>query len=471
MTPRDALDRLRDRLGPSGLLTAPEDMEPFLMEWRGRKHGNGLAVARPASTEEVAFTVATCAEAGIPIVPQGGNTGLVGGSIPDAGTELVLSLSRMNRIRRMDPLDFTVTVEAGCVLQQVQEAAASVDRLFPLSLGAEGSCQIGGNLASNAGGILTIRYGNARDLVLGLEVVLPDGRVWEGLNALRKNNTGYDLKDLFIGSEGTLGVITAATLKLFPRPRRREVALLGVPSPDAAIELLSILRAATSDALTAFELMPRNGIDFALRHVTGTIDPLQGRHPWYVLLEVASGTDDETLRETLETALGEAVEAGLVEDAVLAASDEQSKRLWFIREAIVEAQKHEGGSIKHDISIPVSRVAEFIARGTELVEALVPGIRPVPFGHVGDGNIHFNLTQPEGADTAAYLARWDEINRAVHDLVLELGGSISAEHGIGTFKTAELARVKSPLELELMRRLKAAIDPAGLMNPGKLLMP
>jgi FAD/FMN-containing dehydrogenase len=469
MTPRDALETLRNRLGPSGLLTAPEDMAPYFLEWRGRKRGKGLAVARPATTAEVALTVATCAEAGIPIVPQGGNTGLVGGSIPEAGTELVLSLSRLNRIRRLDPLDYTVTVEAGCVLQQVQEAAEEVDRIFPLSLGAEGSCQVGGNLSTNAGGILTIRYGNARDLVLGLEVVLPDGRVWEGLNALRKNNTGYDLKDLFVGAEGTLGIITAATLKLFPRPRRREVAYVGLPSPEASLELLARLRNATSDALTAYELMPRLALDFALRHVAGTIDPLQGRHGWYVLLEVASGTDDETLRETLETTLGEAAEAGLLEDAVLAASAEQAKRLWFIREAIVEAQKHAGGSIKHDVSVPVSRVAEFIGRGTALVERLVPGIRPVPFGHVADGNIHFNLTEPEGADSAAYLARWDEINRAVHDLVLELGGSISAEHGIGTFKTAELARVKSPLELELMRRVKQAFDPKGIMNPGKLL--
>lgn len=469
MTPRDALDAIRTRLGPSGLLTSPEDMAPYLVEWRGRKRGRGLGVARPGSTEEVAFVVATCAAAGVPIVPQGGNTGLVGGSIPEAGTELVLSLSRMNRIRRLDALDYTVTVDAGCVLQQVQEAAEAADRVFPLSLGAEGSCQIGGNLATNAGGILTIRYGNARDLVLGLEVVLPDGRVWEGLNALRKNNTGYDLKDLFVGSEGTLGIITAATLKLFPRPRRREVALIGLPSPEASLELLARLRGATSDALTAYELMPRLAIDFALRHVAGTVDPLSGRHDWYVLMEVASGTDDEALRETLETALGEAAEAGLIEDAVFAASAEQAKRLWFIREAIVEAQKFAGGSIKHDISIPVSRVAEFIARGTALVSAMVPGIRPVPFGHVADGNIHFNLTEPEGADTAGYLARWDEVNRAVHDLVLELGGSISAEHGIGTFKTAELRRVKSAVELDLMRRLKQALDPQGLMNPGKLL--
>ncbi|HSK41320.1 MAG TPA: FAD-binding oxidoreductase [Arenibaculum sp.] len=464
-----ALGRLRDLLGPQGYVDAPEDMAPYLVEWRERMRGTSPLVARPADTAQVAAVVATCARAGIPIVPQGGNTGLVGGSIPEQGTEVVLSLSRLNRIRDLDPLNYTVTAEAGCILQQVQAAAEDADRLFPLSLGAEGTCQIGGNLSTNAGGILTIRYGNARDLVLGLEVVLPDGRIWDGLRTLRKNNTGYDLKHLFIGAEGTLGIITAATLKLFPRPKQKVTVMAGVPSPLAATELLARLRAATGDSLSAFELMPRIGIDFALAHVPGTTDPLAERHPWYVLLEATSGFAGPVLQEGLEEAFGEAMEADLVHDAVIAASEAQSRQLWFIREAIVEAQRHEGGSIKHDISVPVSRVAEFIERASAIVEAMVPGIRPVPFGHVADGNIHFNLTQPEGADKATFLARWDEVNRAVHDLVMALDGSISAEHGIGTFKRDELPRVKSAVELDLMRLVKRSLDPEGLMNPGKVL--
>jgi FAD/FMN-containing dehydrogenase len=464
------LDRLRAIVGPSGHIDDPADMEAYVAEWRGRYRGATPLVLRPASTQELSDLMRTCAEAGVPVVPQGGNTGLVGGSIPSAdNSEVLISLSRMNKIREMDPLNYTVTVEAGCVLQTLQQAAADVDRLFPLSLGAEGTCQIGGNISANAGGTMTLRYGNTRDLVLGLEVVLPDGQIWNGMRRLRKNNTGYDLKHLFIGAEGTLGFITAAVLKLFPRPKQVETGFLAVRDPDAAIELLASLRSASGDSLSAFELMPRIALDFALKHVAGTIDPLSEPFPWYVLLELSTGTGGDAFRETIEAALGEAMEAGLVQDATLASSEAQAKQLWFIREAIVEAQKYEGGSIKHDISIPVSCVGSFIAQATEAVERTIPGARPVPFGHVGDGNIHFNVNQPVDADTEAYLAQWDKLNEVVHNIVLSMDGSISAEHGIGTFKREELQRVKSPVELDLMRRIKATLDPQGLMNPGKVL--
>ena len=373
------LDRLRAIVGPAGYIDDPADMEAYVAEWRGRYRGVTPLVLRPASTQELSDVMRTCAEAGVPVVPQGGNTGLVGGSIPSAdGSEVLISLSRMNKIREMDPLNYTVTVEAGCVLQTLQQAAADVDRLFPLSLGAEGTCQIGGNISANAGGTMTLRYGNTRDLVLGLEVVLPDGQIWNGMRRLRKNNTGYDLKHLFIGAEGTLGFITAAVLKLFPRPKQVETGFLAVRDPDAAIELLASLRSASGDSLSAFELMPRIALDFALKHVAGTIDPLSEPFPWYVLLELSTGTGGDAFRETIEEALGEAMEAGLVQDATLASSEAQAKQLWFIREAIVEAQKYEGGSIKHDISIPVSSVGTFIAQATEASRADDPRRPPRP---------------------------------------------------------------------------------------------
>ncbi|GAB4392852.1 MAG: FAD-binding oxidoreductase [Kiloniellaceae bacterium] len=462
--------RLVAALGEKAVLSDPEDMAPYLAEQRRRYQGAAPFVVRPASTEEVSTTVKLCREAGVPLVPQGGNTGLVGGGIPFAedGTVL-LSLGRMNKIRGVDATDYSITVEAGCILQQVQEAAAKVDRLFPLSLGAEGSCQIGGNLSTNAGGVHVLRYGNARDLVLGLEMVLPDGRVWNGLRALRKDNTGYALKHLFVGAEGTLGIITAACLKLFPRPAETEIAFVAVRDPAAAVELLGRARAATGDRVNAFELIPRIGLDFALKHVEGMEDPLTEANDWYVLVELASGRADGSLRESLEEFLSAAVEDGLVSDAALAANERQAQAFWAIREGIVEAQKFEGGSIKHDISVAVSKTPEFIARATELVQRMVPGIRPVPFGHVGDGNIHFNLSQPEGADREAYLARWEEVNEAVHELVVEMGGSISAEHGIGYMKVAENARFKSPVELDLMRAVKQALDPDNLMNPGRVI--
>jgi FAD/FMN-containing dehydrogenase len=396
------------------------------------------------------------------VVPQGGNTGLVGAQIPRPGAgEVLIGLGRMNRVRAVDPVDNTVTVEAGCTLAAVQAAAAAVDRLFPLSLAAEGSCQIGGNLSTNAGGIHVLRYGNTRDLVLGLEVVTADGAVWDGLRALRKDNTGYDLKQLFVGAEGTLGIITAAVLKLFPRHRQVETVFAAVPDVDAAVALLGAVRAATDDGVLAFELIPRRALEFVTRHVPGTTDPLPRPSGWYVLFDLT------VARATAEQALAGAVEAGLITDAALAASAAQAAALWRLREAISESQKPEGASIKHDISVPVSRIPAFMHQALAAVERLVPGIRPVPFGHVGDGNLHFNLSQPPGADGRAFLARAEEIHLAVHDIVHALGGSISAEHGIGVAKREEIRRYKSEVEIALMRAVKQALDPKGIMNPGK----
>jgi FAD/FMN-containing dehydrogenase len=464
------LDALCAAVDAPGWIVDPADMAPYLLEQRGRFSGGALAVVRPSTTEQVAAVVVAARAAEVQIVPQGGNTGLVGASMSYPGERaVVLSLQRMNRIRELDALDYSATVEAGCILANVQQAAEDADRLFPLSLGSEGSCTIGGLLSTNAGGTMTIRYGNMRELILGIEAVLPDGRIWNGLRRLHKNNTGYDLKHLFIGGEGTLGVVTAAVLKLFPRPRQIETAFLAVPDPKAAIELLARLRAATGDALSGFELIPRMLMDFALKHIEKVADPLAEPHPWYILAEASTGAEGDMLRSAIEHALGAAMEDGLVLDATLAASEAQRNIFWFIREAIVQSQKFEGGSIKHDISVPISRVADFIARASEAVKAAMPGIRPVPFGHVGDGNIHFNLTQPIGADQKAYMAEWERMNHVVHEVALDLGGSISAEHGIGRFKRDEMRQVKSPPELDMMLAIKAALDPDGLMNPHALL--
>jgi len=466
----DLIARLEAVVGPKGLIAEAEAMAPHLRDRRERYEAHALAVVKPANTGDVAEVVRICAEARVPIVPQGGNTGLVGGGIPDqSGRAVVVSLARMNRIRELDPVNDTMTVEAGCILQNLQAAAAEADRLFPLSLGAEGSCMIGGNLSTNAGGIQVLRYGTARELALGLEVVLPDGRVWDGLRGLRKDNTGYDLKQLFLGAEGTLGVITAAVLRLYPRPRASATAFIAVPEVAAAVALLGRLRAGVGEAVTSFELIPRLGLDFALRHVPGITDPLTARHDWYVLAELWASTENAGLGESLETVLAEALEAGLVVDATLAASEAQAQAFWRIREAMVEAQKFEGGSIKHDIAVPISAIADFVARASQAVEALAPGIRPLAFGHVGDGNIHFNLSQPEGADTTAFLARWDELRRAVYQVVVDLKGSISAEHGIGRANLAANLSTKSEVEIDLMQKLKHALDPDNLMNPGRVV--
>ena len=464
-----ALERIKAAVGPRGWIDDPNEQEPYLREARRLWRGTTRLVVRPASTDEVAEVVRICAEAKLAVVPQGGNTGLVAGGVPPKDRDnIVLALGRMNRIRTIDPVNFTMTVEAGCILAQLQEVAAEADRLFPLSLGAEGSCQIGGNLSTNAGGIAVLRYGNARELTLGVEVVLPDGRVWDGLRGLRKDNTGYDLKQLFIGGEGTLGIITAATVKLFPRPRETDTAFLALDRVEDVMDLFARARAATADQLTAFELIPRAALDLALVHIPGTIDPLAARHPWYVLLEMSSSQTKSGLRGLLERLLATALEEALIADGVIAESGAQAKELWHIREAIVEAQLFSG-SIKHDVAVPVSRVADFIIRATAGVCERLPGIRPMAFGHVGDGNIHFNLTQPDGADTAAYLARWQEFNDIVHGIVRDLHGSISAEHGVGRLKRDEITHYKSAVEIELMRRVKRALDPDNIMNPGKLV--
>jgi FAD/FMN-containing dehydrogenase len=464
------LAELASIVGAKAVLTRPDDLAPHLQEMRGLYRGEAPCVVKPGSTEEVAAVVKLCAQHGMAIVPQGGNTGLVGGGIPLATDKaIVLSLSRMNRVRGIDAANYTMTVEAGCILQNVQAAADDADRLFPLSLGAEGSCQIGGNLSTNAGGINVLRYGNARELVLGLEVVLPDGQIWNGLRALRKDNTGYDLKNLFIGAEGTLGIITAAVLKLFAKPRDRVTAFAAVPSPAAAVELLGRCRSISGEAVSSFELIPRIGLENSLKHVAGVVDPLGEPHDWYVLIDLVAGVEDGSLSETMMTVLSGAFEDDLVIDAAVAANQTQAAAFWRIREAMVEAQKHEGGSIKHDISVPISSVPEFLERATAAVIERIPGIRPVPFGHIGDGNIHFNLSQPVGADKETFLARWDEINEVVHDIVVGLAGSISAEHGIGRLKVESNAHYKSAVEIGLMKKIKLALDPSGIMNPHKVV--
>lgn len=467
-----ALARLIDRLGPAAVLTGAEAMAPYAFDWRGIEESHPLAVLRPAATEQVAACVALCADAGLALIPQGGNTGLVGGTVARRERPAVLlNLGRMDRIRDVDALDFTLVAEAGCTLAAVQAAAEAAGRLFPLSLGSEGTCTLGGVLSTNAGGILTVRYGNARDLVLGLEVVLPDGRVWNGLRRLRKDNTGYDLKHLFLGAEGTLGVVTAASVKLFPRPRQVETAFVAVPDPAAAIDLLARLRAAAGEAVTAFELLPRFAIDGAAALLDRRFDPLAAPAPWYVLLELGGGMPGRALREAAEEALAEAAAAGTVLDATFAETGERRRQLWAIREGLPEIGRTLGGVVHHDVSVPVSRIPALIARGTAALEALIPGVRPYPFGHAGDGNIHFNVGRPETMPGKDFLARAGEVTALVHGIVRELGGSFSAEHGIGGRKTAELAAHKDPVELDLMRRIKRTLDPDGLMNPGKVLPP
>ena len=462
--------RLRAIVGAANVLDGDTDMAPFLSDWRGRYHGRARAVVRPRDTAEVAAVVAACAQAGVAMVPQGGNTGLCGGATPLAdGAAVVISLARLDRVRALDPDNDTLTVEAGCTLAAVQEAAQAAGRLFPLSLASEGSCLIGGNLSTNAGGVQVLRYGNTRDLVLGLEVVLPDGRVWDGLRALRKDNTGYDLKQLFIGAEGTLGIVTAAVLKLFPAIRTRATAWVAVADPRAAVRLLGLLRAACGDRVSAFEIVGRTALGLVLRHIPGARDPLAGAPAWTVLVELSDPAVDAPLEAQLEAVLGEAVAQGLASDAVVAASVAQARALWALREDISEAQRIEGVSIKHDVSVPVSRIPEFLERAGAALAARWPDIRVVAFGHIGDGNLHYNLSKAVADDNATFIARTAEVNGIVHDLVCELGGSISAEHGLGQLKREEVLRYKPALEMELMRRVKQAFDPAGLMNPGKAL--
>jgi FAD/FMN-containing dehydrogenase len=465
-----AVARIRAVLGPGGSLEGAADVAPYLVDFRGLYRGATPLVACPASTADVAQVLAICNEHRVGVVPHGGNTSYCGGATPhESGDEIVLSLRRMNRVREVDAANFSMTVEAGCLLAQVHAAAEAADRLFPLALGSEGSCQIGGNLSTNAGGLNALHYGVARDLALGLEVVLADGRVIDGLTSLRKDNTGYDLRDLFIGAEGTLGVITAASLKLFPRPRTVETAFLAVPDIAAAVEVLARLRAATGDAVTSFEYLPRIAVELTAHHVPGVTDPMQRPYEAYVLCEVATARDDPQLRSLLETALGQALEKSLVLDAVIAESLAQRAALWKLRESVPEAQRAAGASIKHDVSVPVAALPRFLAEATAAALAIVPAGRMVAYGHVGDGNLHFNMSVPLGEDARAFLAHAPAIHEAVHDVVRRHRGSISAEHGIGRLKREALARHRSHVDLEVMRAIKGALDPNGILNPGKVL--
>jgi len=467
-----AIPALAAALGPKGWSEDAAALDPHLVDARERYKGQALGLARPKSTEEVAFVVRICAEHGIGIVPQGGNTGLVGGATPQGpGNEILIQLGRMNRILALDADNDTMTVEAGCVLADIQAAAERAERLFPLRLASEGSAQIGGVLSTNAGGNAVLRYGNARELVLGLEVVLADGSIWNGLRGLLKDNTGYDLKQLFIGAEGTLGIVTAAVLKLFPAPRDTATAFAAISDPKAAIELLRLAKAEAGAHLTAFELLPRIGLDFVLAHIPGTRDPLAAPHDWYALLECTSPSTASPLQPLLVALLEKANALGLLQDAAIAETLEQKNAFWRLRDSLPEAQKQEGGSIKHDVSVPVSKLPEFMDRATALVAEKLPGVRVVAFGHAGDGNLHFNLSQPEGANKETFLAKWESVNRWVHDLAVEMGGSFAAEHGVGQMKRAALAHYKSETEIALMTRLKRALDPNALLNPGKILPP
>jgi FAD/FMN-containing dehydrogenase len=468
--PGALLTRLAAIVGAKHLLADVADIAPFLTDHRGRYRGRALAVAQPATSAETAAVVGVCAKEGVPIVPQGGNTGLNGGATPlPDGASLLLSLSRLRRIRALDAENDTLCVEAGCTLAAVREAAAAAGRLFPLSLASNGSCEIGGNLSTNAGGAQVLRYGNMRDLTLGLEVVLPDGRIWNGLRALRKDNTGYDLKQLFIGAEGTLGIITAAVLKLFPAPKARATAWVSVPDPAAAVSLFARFRATSGERLNAFELIGRPALDLVLKHMPRCRAPLPAPAAWYVLVELTDTDADAPLADLMARTLAEAHEAGDAGEAAIAATLAQAENLWALRENANEAQKREGIGIKHDISVPLSRMADFLARAEAALRAWRPEVRFITFGHIGDGNLHYNLFLPSRDDEATFAARSLEANRIVYDLVDALGGSISAEHGIGQLKRETLRRYKSGVELDAMTAIKRALDPRGLMNPGKVL--
>jgi FAD/FMN-containing dehydrogenase len=460
---------LQGVVGQAHVLTRAEDTAPYNADWRGRYQGASLCVVRPGSADEVAAVVRLCSESGVAIVPQGGNTGLCGGATPTGQRpEVVVSLGRLKAIRAVDPDNNTLTVEAGCTLHDVQQAAEAAGRFFPLSLASEGTATIGGNLSTNAGGVQVLRYGNTRDLVLGIEAVLPDGRLWNGLRGLRKDNTGYDLKHLFIGAEGTLGLITAVVLKLFPAPRVKVTAWVAMADPAAAVSLLGRLCEQVGDRVTAFEIVGREALDLVLQHIPDSREPLAHKPLWQVLVEL-SDTLVTDLVTPLEQVLADAMEAGLVLDAAIAGSEAQVQALWGLRENVSEAQRIEGVSIKHDVAVPVSRIAEFIARADVLLEQAFPGLRIVCFGHIGDGNLHYNQSKPVAQDNAAFIAQSDVVNRLVHDLVHELGGSISAEHGLGQLKRDEVLRYKSEVEMSLMHAVKQALDPKGLMNPGKVL--
>lgn len=466
-------ERLRafiDIVGEANALTSADEIKPYLTENRGLYHGASPLVLKPGSTQEVSGILKLASETGTSIVPVSGRTGLVGGQVPrEDGHDVLLSLERMNRIREVDPVADVIVADGGAILADVQKAAEAHDRLFPLSLGSEGSCRIGGNLATNAGGTAVLAYGNMRQLCLGLEVVLPTGEIWDGLRRLKKDNSGYDLRDLFIGAEGTLGVITGAVLKMVPRPRGRQVAYVGLASPEAALALFEKASQRCGTALTGFELMPRIGIEFTTKHIPGVRDPLASIHPWYALVDISTSDSAETAETMIQELLAEAFETGLVSDAAIASSLAQQDAFWHLRESMSEAQRPEGGSIKHDVSVPISRIPAFLAEADAAVHALMPDARICAFGHLGDGNIHYNISQPVGADKVAFIARWREVNAVVHAVVHKHTGSISAEHGVGQLKRDELAASRPAIETELMRRIKQAFDPAGIMNPGKVI--
>ncbi|MGE0501597.1 MAG: FAD-binding oxidoreductase [Rhizobiaceae bacterium] len=466
----EILDRFAAIVGEGNALREPADIAPYVMERRGLHPGLSPLVLRPGAVSEVSAILKLATETRSAVVPQGGNTGLVGGQVPDrSGSQIVLSLARLNRVRELDTVSNTVTAEAGVVLQTLRDAADAADRLFPLSLAAQGSAQIGGNLSTNAGGTGVLSYGGARELCLGVEVVLPTGDVFDDLRKLKKDNTGYDLKNLFVGAEGTLGVITAAVMKLFPRPKGRQVAWAVTPSPKAALDLFGLASDRAGGALTAFELIAAIAIKFAERHVPGVAQPVTGDHPWHVLLEISSGRSPEDARGLMENVLSEGMAAGCVADAVMTDSLAQAAALWRIRESLSDAQRPEGVSLKHDLSVPVATIPEFIDRAAAAVERVAPGARIVCFGHMGDGNLHYNISQPVGADPAAFAALRHEMNAAVHGLVRQFEGSISAEHGIGALKRDELLATAPPVAIDLMHRIKLAFDPAGIMNPGKVV--
>ncbi len=450
------------------LLTDPADMAPFLEDWRKLWRGRALAVAQPNDAEGVAAVVRWCAESGTPIVPQGGNTGLCGGAVSKTG-QIILNLRRLNRITDVDPINDTMTVEAGCILADIQQAASNIERYFPLSLGAEGSCQIGGNLSTNAGGINVLRYGNAREQVLGLQAVLPDGQIWSDLNELRKNNTGYDLRNLLVGSEGTLGIITAAVLKLYPQPRQVETAFVALKDLDSCLELLTAARIDSGGTLSSFELIPKRGIELAEKHVPGCRNPLSTSSDWHIIMVYSSAANGTDLRLALENTLANALDNEIISDAVISASETQTTQIWKIREGLVEAQQMAGERYTYDVSVKISQVPEFIERAGMLAQSKMTGIRPYAFGHVGDGNIHLSLFQPDDVDGTVFRARLPEFDELIFNLVHEYGGSFSAEHGIGLLKLEEMSSYKDPAGLSVMRAIKQAVDPFNIMNPGKVL--
>jgi FAD/FMN-containing dehydrogenase len=461
------ISRMTDALGPKGVSTDAHEIDPHISDWRGRWKGSTPVLVKPASTEEVSKAMTLCAEYGLAVNPQGGNSGMVNGSVPQG--EVLISLKRMNKVREVDVQNDAMTLEAGVILTRAQDIAAENDRLFPLSLGAQGVAMIGGLISTNAGGVQVLRYGMMRDLVLGIEAVLPDGRIWNGLRGLRKDNTGYDLKHLFIGAEGTLGIVTAATLKLFPLPAVKETAWVAVESPAKAVELLMLAKQASGGAVTGFEIVPKLGLELVLKHIPDTRDPLPTALPWRILMEL-SLPREEGARDLIESLLGDAIEKGIAADAVICENEAQKAMVWKIRENIAVAERAHGKALKHDVSVPVSRVAEFMERGAALAQQMTPGVDVIAFGHVGDGNIHFNITPPPGANQERFVDHDGlPMSKAIHDLIASLNGSISAEHGIGRLKRDELAWRKSPVEMEMMRAVKRALDPDGRMNPGRVL--